>query len=493
MARRKRRIIDVRFLAVLTLAALLVRFLRIGAESLWLDEAYSLHLSAGDALSVLTGSVGNRHTPPFYYFLLHFWTVFGKSEMALRSLSAVLGAVTVPLVYVLGKDLVDRRCGRIGAVLAAFAPFLVYYGQEARGYTLLVALVVASSIFLRRYVGRGRLRDGAAFALLSILSLYTHYYGAFVLAAVNLYAVFELRREPGRLARWFAFQAVIALAFLPWLVNLFGVGFGRGQVFRRFLFSQVPYTFLRFDLGYGLLPLTTGAKRDMIAFVTRNLPLLGVTFAAFGVLLVRGAMRVRGRARRFLLLHFALPFVLAVLVSLRFNLISERYLIVAFPFYLLLIAEGGRGPRGRVASLALVAAVLIGFAGLGGHFFNPRAGKTEWREAAERVGELGRPGDLILLAPSFIELPFRYYYDAAGGGLPIHGMQRREEFDPERFAREWAEYGGASRFWLVVAHTEYRDFYLDLVGARAREVERTDFPKENGLTVALFEGRSIER
>ncbi len=476
------------FLSLLTLIALAVRFFRIGAESFWLDEAYSLYLSSSDGLSVLTGSVGNRHTPPFYYYLLHLWLAFGDSEAALRSLSAILGAISVPLVYAVGRPLVGRRPALIGAAAAVLSPFLVYYGQEARGYTFLLLLVLLSTLFLWRFVSEGRLRDGVLFALVSILALYTHYYAGFMLVASNLFAVWELRRNGPLLRRWIILQIVIGLAFLPWMINLVDAGFGRGQIFRRFLFTQIPYSFLRFNVGYGLLPLTGGAKTDPGRFVLGNLLLIGTVFLVYGALLIRGIARVarRGRAARFLLIHLAAPFALALLVSLRSNLISERYLIVAFPFFLLLVAAGTDGGRRLVRLTAAAAAVLL-LAGLWGHFFNPRAGKAEWREAAAVVTDHEKLGDGIFVAPTFIELPFRYYYR---GDAPILGLQRSEEFDRARFDEAIARLGGVERFWLVIAHTEHRDFYLDLIGGEARQVEKRIFTKENGIIVALFERTS---
>jgi uncharacterized membrane protein len=40
--------------------------------------------------------------PPLYYALLLAWTQVSTSDRWLRALSAVLGALTVPAVYVLG-------------------------------------------------------------------------------------------------------------------------------------------------------------------------------------------------------------------------------------------------------------------------------------------------------------------------------------------------------------------------------------------------------
>ena len=52
--------------------------------------------------------------PPLYYVLLHGWMgVFGDSDLAVRSLSGVIGVVTVPLVWLAGRRF-GGRTGRLG-------------------------------------------------------------------------------------------------------------------------------------------------------------------------------------------------------------------------------------------------------------------------------------------------------------------------------------------------------------------------------------------
>ena len=86
--------------------------------------------------------------PPLYYWLLRLWTtVFGLSEFALRSLSAVLGTLLVLVIYGLGTRLFNRTTGLAAAFIAAIAPFQVYYSQEARMY-ILVALEGALAALL---------------------------------------------------------------------------------------------------------------------------------------------------------------------------------------------------------------------------------------------------------------------------------------------------------------------------------------------------------
>ena len=122
---------------VLALGAFL-RFFRIGAQPLWLDEATSLrfaHQSLAELWSWST--IVDPGNPPLYYSLLHGWVRFGDGEGELRTLSALIGVLTIPLVYALGRTIRDHRLGIVGALLFAISPFQVWYSQEARGYALL--------------------------------------------------------------------------------------------------------------------------------------------------------------------------------------------------------------------------------------------------------------------------------------------------------------------------------------------------------------------
>ena len=86
--------------------------------------------------------------PPLYYFLLRIWTrIFGMTEIALRSLSALLGVLLVLATAELGRRIFSRVTGLTAGILAAAAPFQVYYSQEVRMYILL-ALEAALALLL---------------------------------------------------------------------------------------------------------------------------------------------------------------------------------------------------------------------------------------------------------------------------------------------------------------------------------------------------------
>ena len=58
-------------------------------------------------------------------------------------------AATVPVAYLVGRELASRRAGLIAAALVAVNPMLIWYSQEARSYALLVFFGAVSLALLR--------------------------------------------------------------------------------------------------------------------------------------------------------------------------------------------------------------------------------------------------------------------------------------------------------------------------------------------------------
>ena len=136
------------FVAATTVSVLALGFLFLGRKSLWLDEAFSVaaaRLSWGDLFALLWDSQANAG---LYYVLLHPWLVFGEDEFAVRSLSVLFAAATVPVFYALAARLFDRPTAVVASVLLALNASFVAHAQEARTYALVVFLAVLSSYLL---------------------------------------------------------------------------------------------------------------------------------------------------------------------------------------------------------------------------------------------------------------------------------------------------------------------------------------------------------
>ena len=93
-------------------------------------------------LSELWGSVARVElNPPLYYMLLHVWTdLFGESVLAMRSLSAMIDCLTIPLVYLTCRWSLPRNAGHyVGLVAAIFG----------HSYSLFIKLRYSNAIDLR--------------------------------------------------------------------------------------------------------------------------------------------------------------------------------------------------------------------------------------------------------------------------------------------------------------------------------------------------------
>jgi len=134
-------------LALILGIAAALRFYNLDAQSLWADEGNSAAL-ATRSLAAISADAANDIHPPLYYWLLHLWTsIFGHAESGLRSLSAVFGVLLVLATAELGRRLYHTAGGFAAGLIAAVAPFQIYYSQETRMY-ILVALEAALAMLL---------------------------------------------------------------------------------------------------------------------------------------------------------------------------------------------------------------------------------------------------------------------------------------------------------------------------------------------------------
>jgi uncharacterized membrane protein len=207
---------------MLVLVALALRAYHIDTESLWLDETASVWIASRPLGTVLGGELTN---PPLYYLLLHFWIgIFGTAEAAIRWLSVWPSVAAIVVSYVLARRLYGHRTAIVAAGLMAISPYQIYYAQEARAFALLLFLSLCSTLFfhiaLTRPSGYSSFGPWLAYGVTTIAALHTHFHAVFMLAAQ--YAIFVLlwRGHRGRLRGWLAVQAIVVIAFMPWLLTM---------------------------------------------------------------------------------------------------------------------------------------------------------------------------------------------------------------------------------------------------------------------------------
>jgi hypothetical protein len=144
-------------LAAILLVAVGLRLWRLDRTSLWYDEVITMRVVRADNPTSLVRRLdqldGTR--APLHPLVLQAWLrVFGSSDLAGRSFSAVCGVVTVVIVYVLGRRAFDEASGRWAAWLTAVCPPLVYY-IGGNSLVLLACLAIIGFGLLSHEQGQG--------------------------------------------------------------------------------------------------------------------------------------------------------------------------------------------------------------------------------------------------------------------------------------------------------------------------------------------------
>lgn len=200
-------------LAGILLLGLWVRVRSLGAADLWGDEAVSWDV-ARESLPGLLGAVAEKEAkPPVYFLALHAWMkMFGDGEVSLRSLSVVFWPPLGAMIFLLGR----RLCGNwawLPVFLTALSPLLIYYGIEARPYSM---HSLAEAIFLWLALRADEERSTAAWVRLAggtLGVLLVQVTGIFFVAPVLLAVLLPRRKNPRALAQILLPQAAaVALA-----------------------------------------------------------------------------------------------------------------------------------------------------------------------------------------------------------------------------------------------------------------------------------------
>lgn len=188
------------------LAGSILRLVGLNAESLWLDEGFTLHCATAPDLWHALGKEGN---PPLFFLCLRGWIeLFGLHPAALRTMPAIASVLALWLFAAgMRSARMPGTAGTLTLALYAGSPFLCWYAHELRPYSFLelgtVAMFCGWRFALRDRVGFGCLvaAGGAALACNS------HYFGVPAAAAAVVLGWLE---PPRARSRWLVPLVIVA-------------------------------------------------------------------------------------------------------------------------------------------------------------------------------------------------------------------------------------------------------------------------------------------
>ncbi|NLF02127.1 MAG: hypothetical protein GX601_14235 [Anaerolineales bacterium] len=403
--------------AAICLLGFALRLYRIEAQSLWWDEAISLHLATSTLGQILADRAAHVH-PPLYFLLLKGWvSVAGVSAFSARLSSTLANTALIATAYAVGRRHAGRSTGLAAALVTAGSALYVVYSQEVRTYAALPLLYLATLTLVARLrrADAGQQagwRDWLLLVAVQATGLHLHYIFLLAVGYANLLLLFDHWQKRRPLRRWLLSVALVGLLCLPWLVTVYanraavradvGVDDPFTQQIPMGFFVNLLWTFQWTGLtaapGYALLQIA-------------SLALAALLLVAIVVLLVsRSARRTTIR----LLLHWAAPLAPAVVLWQAKPLSHPRYvalfsvaLFIAAAYAL--VAVRRRGWFGRILALALaVNLTAVTATALWAWYAVPRFGKDDVRGVGAWLEASADANDTIIAPWQDYSLDYAY-------------------------------------------------------------------------------------
>lgn len=413
--------------AVPAVAAIALSLIELTTRSLWLDEAATVAIAGQHGSAFWNAAAHDGGNMLGYYALLHVvigW--FGDGAFVIRLPSVIAAGAAAGAVALLGLRLFDRRVALSAGLLTAVSLPLVFWGQDARGYAAMVALVAGSFAALAALVDDPRRRGRwIAYVVLTALSVYASYVAIFALPA-------QLLALAWRRAAWRPVLGAIAACAVCWIpLVVLALSRGSGQLFW--------ITRPNFKLERQVVQTLTSAGFEPNFHPVAVATPLAILTVALVVLAAAGVLRRPRWGPVLALSWLVVPVGLMLIWSfIGQPIFTPRNLLVSLPAVALLLGWVIMSSRLSPIIAWVAVAVLIALRAV---TLAPAYGTSpeNWRAATAYVLASSRPGDCVAFYPLDASMPFDYY---AGRPVRPHVEQYRAPRVPP----------GCARVWLVASH-----------------------------------------
>ncbi|MCE5231276.1 glycosyltransferase family 39 protein [bacterium] len=390
-------------IALVALGAAL-RLAALGQESLWSDEYFTIRTAGVPTLrEVLHLVLTIEPHPPLYFFLMHGWiALFGSSDAMLRLPSALAGIAALPLMFLAMRWLIPGRpsAALVATFLLAISPMHVYYSQEARSYSMQIFFELMAIAALAWGLGpskRTSQRWMPLAALGVLMAFLFQYYSAFIWATVLLILWLARHQVRRRTLTASAFIMILggALPLAGALLRAHG-HWGEDTPFLPKSYGpDLLYHVSRAQLiGPWYSPFAT--EPSIWSWIDMVVIAAGLALALIAAAELWPDRRGKSRGA-VLIIGLGLACMLAVPVAVSFVkpivFWGSRYLIIAVPVVVALLAVGATGPRRRIgiALLVIVAAAQLFYL----HNYYAYRQKQAWDTVAHFIDRTAEPGATV--------------------------------------------------------------------------------------------------
>ena len=414
-------------LSVVVMFGAVLRFWNLGQWSFWIDEVFTVR----DAQNLSLSSLQSIPNPIPYLAVKLSILIGGNNEWGSRLIPCIVGIVSIPAVFGLGRTLYNWRVGLLSGLFVACASWHLFWTQNARYpvFTFLFAVLTAWLFYLSLDRDSTLLMIGALVCCLCLIL--SHTLSVVIVPALAVYAAICLLEKSNR-KRWMN----LLIFFIPFAMPVFALAFPE---VRGYLFSGWGRNEWQRSPLYIILTVVQGV----------SVPVAVTAF--FGVI-----STPFNRSTRFLLCFAGVPLVLFLVASQLQN-VAGYYLFWTTAGYFILagvvceqiwnvVEEKNARIRGILVPCVLVA-TLLSHDYL--YFKIENGGRPKWREAFVAIrAEVGPTDKVVLSEPEM----GKYYLP----GVPSIYIGELLD-DAAGFERQWQD-SGRDRLWFVVDVASFNVF-----------------------------------
>jgi uncharacterized membrane protein len=346
---------------LIILIGFILRAVRLNYQSYWVDELHTMNESDP---AITWAAMFNYlkccdpHPPLYFIFCRIVFAIFGHTEFIGRFISLVFGTVSIWAMYFLGKEIYNKRLGLLAAALTSINYFHILYSQETRNYILVFLFTALSLAYFFRLLKNRQRRDMIGFAVMTLLMMYSHYFGLFIAFAEFVVALFfivvdQINRKV--LLKWFLLGGlIIAVGYAPWVpfflaisrIHSFWIGeinqtFAKEFFYQYFGDSSLVLPFIVLLLIYYCVEVFHNQHIETDLEQNRYNNPLTLSFIVLFATTV---------------LAYLIPYIRSILVV---PMLFNRYTIVVVPAFLLAVAFALDRIRDHMVRLLVIGTIAV--------------------------------------------------------------------------------------------------------------------------------------
>lgn len=315
------------YIFLLIILGLALRLINIDKpEGLWNDEYVSWFVASTPFFKGFWQEFTKQCHMPLYYIYLKPFSAC--NDIILRLTSTIPSIIAIPIMYLTGKQF-SRKTGYICATLATILPFIIYYSQEVRFYSLLFLLSAISLYYLIKITNKNK--GWVGYTITSLIILLTHVLGIIYISGTLLYLIYKKKSLS---IRTIISITICCIILIPIGINIIDM-LPSSQWWGKFSYTNILFLFT----DYFSPILTNNINAPAHFFYNKNplfLTLLSLPTILAIFCIIQGIKKAKGLAS-IVIWTILITSILATTGKLVF---ITKYTIEIFPILILLFALG---------------------------------------------------------------------------------------------------------------------------------------------------------